>query len=169
MPVSCGKPGFWSSVAVLAGALALAGGTLVMGEGREEAQADGAREPRSRGVEDLLEEVEQRVPGFAGMFVDEEQDVLYVYSLHPSEHVRAAAAENMTAVFGHRLPVSRIEVLPARLAVPSREDRHEHPQVHPLDRETVVEARFFEQEGLVRGLAPRSGATLALFLDLACL
>src|SRR4029453_5619572 len=104
---------------------AFAGGSLVIGEGSDEARADGPREPRGGTGEDPVGEGEDPVPGFAGMFVDEEQDVLYVYSVDPSALVRAAAEEAMTAAFGDRLPVSRIQVLPARYGFPSREERNE--------------------------------------------
>jgi hypothetical protein len=167
MPATSGKSGFWTSVTVLAGALALAGGSLVMGEGSDEPQAAGPRELRGRTVEDLVEEVEDTVPGFAGMFVDEAQDVLYVYSVDQPERVRAAAEAALAAVFGDRPPVSRIEVLPARYAFPRREERRLGPEVPTLDSRKVVEGRFFEPGTLASGFQPRSRGTLAFFLDLA--
>jgi hypothetical protein len=169
MVASRGKSGFWRSVAVLACALAFAGGSLVIGEGSDEARADGPREPRGGTVEDLVGEVEDTVPGFAGMFVDEEQDVLYVYSVDPSALVRAAAEEAMTAAFGDRLPVSRIQVLPARYGFPGREERNERlsPEGRSLDPRTVVEARVLDQGALVRRIEGRSQGTLAPFLDLS--
>jgi hypothetical protein len=47
------------------------------------------------------------------MFVDEEQDVLYVYSSDLSAVAGAMADEAVTAVFGDKRPAGRIQVLPA--------------------------------------------------------
>jgi hypothetical protein len=124
-----GKPGLWMSLAVLAGAMALAGGGLVMGEGNEEAQADGPRQPRARNIDDLFKGVADRDPRFGGMFVDEEQDVVYVYSLDQSEGAAAVAEEAVTAVFGEARPARRIQILPARYGF--RELKEWHDRLSP--------------------------------------
>jgi hypothetical protein len=124
-----GKRGFVVSLAVLAGAMGLAGGGVVMGEGREEAQADGPRQPRARTVDDLFKGVADRNPRFGGMFVDEEEDVLYVYSVDPSEAAAAVAEEAVTAVFGEAQPARRVQILPARYGF--RELKEWHDRLSP--------------------------------------
>jgi hypothetical protein len=111
MSVRSGRVGFWTSLAVLSGAMAFGPG-LVMGDGSEQDRTDGTREARVRTVDDLLAGVAKRLPAFGGMFVDEEKDVLYVYSWDLSAGAGAIAEEAVTAVFGDKRPARRIQVLP---------------------------------------------------------
>jgi hypothetical protein len=113
MSVTRGKAGFWTSLAVLAGAVAF-GPSLVMGEGSEQARAEGPSGAGVRTVDDQLAGVARRWPAFGGIFVDEERDVLYVYSWDQSAGAAAAAEEAVTALFGNDRPAGRIQVLPAQ-------------------------------------------------------
>ncbi len=121
-----------------------------MGEGSEDAQAEGPREASTATIEELIGGIEERVPGFAGMFVDAEQDVLYVYSVERSDEARMAAEEALADVLGDRAPVRRIKVLPARYAFPSLEtsqDRRGQEGESARPR-TVVEGRRPEPQPL---------------------
>src|SRR4030095_8610690 len=89
----------------------------------------GPRQPRARTVDDLFKGVADRNPRFGGMFVDEEQDVLYVYSVDPSEAAAAVAEEAVTAVFGEARPARRVQILPARYGF--RELKEWHDRLSP--------------------------------------
>jgi hypothetical protein len=128
MSARSGKVGFWTSLAVLAGAMAFGPG-LVRGDGSEQDKAETAREARVRSVDDLLAGVAGRLPAFGGMFVDEERDVLYVHSTDLSAVAGTMAEEAVTAVFGDKRPAGRIQVLPAHYGF--RELKEWHDRLTP--------------------------------------
>jgi hypothetical protein len=137
MSARSGKVGFWTSLAVLAGAMAFGPG-LVRGDGSEQDKAEGTREARVRSVDDLLAAVADRLPAFGGMFVDEEQDVLYVYSEDLSSAAGPLAEEAVTAVFGDKRPARRIQVLPARYGFRDLKEWHDRLTPEVLGMPGVV-------------------------------
>jgi hypothetical protein len=71
-------------------------------------------EAAGRTIDEQFAAVARRMPSFGGMYLDEERNVLYVYSWDQSAGVAAAANEALSAVFGDARPAARIQVLPAR-------------------------------------------------------
>lgn len=66
-----------------------------------------------RPMNEMLLDVAKEVPGFGGMFLNRDEDVLYVYSVNNSD--TAAYQRRIAAVFGQsRIPNGGIRLIPGK-------------------------------------------------------
>jgi hypothetical protein len=98
------------TLSIVVGAVVLARPGLVAGDGREPEVASA----KGRTIDEQFGLVARNTPSFGGMYLDEERNVLYVYSWDQSAGAAAMADEAVKAVFGDQRPGARIQVLPAR-------------------------------------------------------
>src|SRR5262249_61139603 len=80
---------------------------------------DGAADDRGavakgRTIDEQFAAVARRTPSFGGMYMDEERNVLYVYSWDQSAGAAAVAKDAISAVFGDQQPGGRVQIPTAR-------------------------------------------------------
>jgi len=103
------RVGLWVVLSVVAGTVGFARPGFVAGDSETKpAEAVG------RTIDEQFAAIARKMPSFGGMYLDEERNVLYVYSWDQSAGAGAAAEQAVTAVFGDKRPGARIQVLPAR-------------------------------------------------------
>ena len=98
------------TLSIVVGTVVLARPGLVAGDGREPEVAS----VKGRTIDEQFGLVAKNTPSFGGMYLDEERNVLFVYSWDQSAGAAAVAEEAVKAVFGDQRPGARIQVLPAR-------------------------------------------------------
>jgi hypothetical protein len=117
-----------------------AAGTLAL---TRPGSVDGAAEERAavakgRTVDEQFAAIGRRTPSFGGMYMDEERNVLYVYSWDQSAGAAAVARDAIGAVFGDQQPGARVQILPARYGFHELKAWHDRMSPNVLGMPGVV-------------------------------
>ena len=111
--------------------------TLAMGQQIPGLQPDKPR--RWSTIDDQFASIAERVPAFGGMFVDEANDVLYVYLVNPAEDKTARAAAAIAAAFdGDHIPQDKIRALPGQYGFRKLKAWHDRMMTDVLNIPGVV-------------------------------
>jgi hypothetical protein len=97
-------------LSLVTGALAITRPGPAAGAGGERSTAVA----KGRTIDEQFAAIARQSPSFGGMYLDEERNVLYVYSWDQSAGAAALADAAVGAVFGDKRPSARIQILPAR-------------------------------------------------------
>src|SRR5271165_703659 len=96
-------------------------------------RAQGEDQPTAVTTNDILAEVGARIPEFGGMFVDEENDTLYVYAVGGGQELAASFDAAITAVLGRdRPPQTRLKVLQGRYSFVQLKEWHDRMSTRVL-------------------------------------
>src|SRR5262249_54647974 len=93
---------------------------------------------KGRTIDEQFAAVARRTPSFGGMYMDEERNVLYVYSWDQSAGAAAVARDAIAAVFGDQPPGARVQILTARYGFPELKAWHDRMSPGVLDVRGVV-------------------------------
>ncbi len=114
------------------------GGLLPQSVGAEPAEDPTARR-KPKLIDDQLAEVATQVPAFGGMFVDEENGILYVYMRDHGPEVATTAEAAIMAVFDREsLPQANIQALPGQYGFLELKEWHERMMADVLGLPGVV-------------------------------
>src|SRR5262245_33635280 len=118
--------------------MAAAGALAITRPGAVDGAADERGAAKGRTIDEQFAAVARNTPSFGGMYLDEERNVLYVYSWDQSAGAAAVARDAISAVFGDQHPGARVQILTARYGFHELKAWHDRMSTGVLDLPGIV-------------------------------